>query len=80
MDRANMDLLKDFAKKFNMAPEEVAKTAVDGMFKGELEIVPGFTNKISAIGTKFLPKKINQFKFLQQWKRTGINSYLLNSM
>ncbi len=60
MDRANMEDLKEFAKKFNMTPEEVAKTAVDGMFKGTLEIIPGMTNKISAVGTKFLPKKTTE--------------------
>ena len=57
MDRANMEALKEFAKKFEMSPEIVAKIAVEGMFKGTLEIIPGMSNKLSAIGTKFLPKR-----------------------
>lgn len=59
MDRAKMnDSLKKYAEKFNMTPEAVAKIALDGMFKGQIEIVPGFTNVVNAIGTKILPKRI----------------------
>ncbi len=58
MNRANMDALKDFAAKFSMPPEEVARIAVKGMFKGQLEIIPGFSNIASAVGTKFLPKRV----------------------
>jgi len=57
MDRANMETLKEFAKKFEMSPDEVAKIAVADMFKGKLEIIPGISNIVSAIGTKLLPKK-----------------------
>jgi hypothetical protein len=58
MDRANMGALKEFAKKFEMTADEVAKIAVAAMFKGKLEIIPGGSNIISAVGTKFLPKKV----------------------
>ena len=44
------------AEKFNMSPEEVGKIAVAGMFKGNAEIVPGFTNKLNAFLPKFFPK------------------------
>lgn len=58
MNRANMDALKKYGEKFNMSPQVVAKIAIDGMFKNKLEIIPGFANQISAVGTKLLPKKL----------------------
>jgi short-subunit dehydrogenase len=59
MDRANMsDDLKKYAEKFNMTAAAVAKTAIDGLFKGQVEIVPGATNIVNAVGTKFLPKRL----------------------
>jgi short-subunit dehydrogenase len=45
-----------------MKPEVVAKIAVEGMFKGKAEILPGFVNWISVQLTylmpKFVPEKI----------------------
>jgi len=58
MDRAKMDPLREIAKKFEMPPDSVAKAAVQGLLKGTLEIIPGFSNKASAVGTKFLPKRL----------------------
>jgi short-subunit dehydrogenase len=59
MDRAGMnDAIRKLAKKFEMPADVVAKKAVEGMFNKQLEIIPGFENKISAIGTKFLPKAV----------------------
>jgi short-subunit dehydrogenase len=58
MDRAKMDPLREIAKKFEMRPDIVAKAAVAGLLKGTLEIIPGFSNKASAVGTKFLPKRL----------------------
>jgi len=56
--RAGMDSLADIAEKFNMQPAEVAKIGVEGMFKKKAEIVPGFLNKVSAIGTRYLNKSL----------------------
>ncbi|MEO8147708.1 MAG: SDR family oxidoreductase [Bacteroidia bacterium] len=58
MERAKMDAMKSYAEKFNMSPQLVAKIAVNAMFKNKLEIIPGFSNRFSAIGTKLLPKKL----------------------
>ena len=58
MERAKMEPLREIAKKFEMRPEVVAKEAVHGLLKGTLEIIPGFSNKASAVGTKFLPKRL----------------------
>jgi uncharacterized protein len=46
------------ADKFNMDPKVVAKVAVNGLFKGKAEIVPGFSNKLNAQLPKFFPKKL----------------------
>jgi short-subunit dehydrogenase len=43
------------ADRFNMSPDEVAKIAISGLFKGKEEIVPGFTNKLNAFLPKFFP-------------------------
>jgi short-subunit dehydrogenase len=56
--RAGMDSLAEIAKKFNMQPAEVAKIGVEGMFKKKAEIVPGFLNTVSAIGTRYLSKSL----------------------
>jgi len=54
--RAGMDALADLAEKFNMQPAKVAKIGIDGMFKKKAEIVPGFLNKLSAIGARHINK------------------------
>ncbi|MBS1507752.1 MAG: SDR family oxidoreductase [Bacteroidetes bacterium] len=58
IDRAGMDSLKERAEKFSMSPEEVAKSAIRGMFKGKAEIIPGFVNWLSVQFTYLLPKSI----------------------
>ncbi len=59
MERAGMDdKLKKTAEKFTMPPEVVAKKAIDGMLAGKAEIIPGFTNWISAKMAEILPKAI----------------------
>ena len=59
MDRAKMsDKLKATAEKFTMEPEIVAKKAIEGMLAGKAEIIPGFTNWISAKMAEILPKAI----------------------
>lgn len=46
------------AKKLNMTPASVAKIAVDGMYAGKAEVIPGFINKLGAFLTVILPKKV----------------------
>lgn len=48
------------ASKFNMTPEAVAKFAVKGMFAGKNEIIPGVTNSVSALLTRFVPKALTE--------------------
>jgi uncharacterized protein len=47
---------QDLAKKFNMRPDQVAKTAVDAMFRGKLEVITGALNKLGAVLAWLLPK------------------------
>ncbi|MCX8490274.1 MAG: SDR family oxidoreductase [Cyclobacteriaceae bacterium] len=58
INRAGMESMKEKAEKFSMKPESVAKIAVDGMFKGKAEILPGFVNWISVQLTYFMPKAV----------------------
>jgi short-subunit dehydrogenase len=56
--RAGMDALADLAEKFNMQPAEVAKLGVEGLFNKKAEIIPGFLNKLSAIGARHINKSL----------------------
>jgi uncharacterized protein len=48
----------DLAKKFNMTPEDVAKMAVNGMFRRKTEVITGMVNKLGAALAWLLPKKM----------------------
>jgi short-subunit dehydrogenase len=58
MDRAKMDRLKAIAEKFTMEPEVVATKAINGLFAGKKEIIPGFSNYIGAKLAEVMPKSI----------------------
>ena len=58
IDRAGMDSMKEKAEKFSMKPAVVAKIAINGMFRGKSEILPGFVNWISVQLTYLMPKSI----------------------
>jgi short-subunit dehydrogenase len=58
VDRANIGAKGlELAGKFNMKPAEVAKIAVNAMFKGKTEVITGFLNKVGAALAWLLPKK-----------------------
>ncbi len=57
-DRAGMSALAELADKFNMQPTEVAAAGLKGMFAKKAEIIPGFLNKLSVIGARYLPKAL----------------------
>jgi uncharacterized protein len=60
VDRANIGAKGlELAGKFNMQPAEVAKIAVNAMFKGKTEVITGFLNKVGAALAWLLPKKNN---------------------
>ncbi|WP_143307039.1 SDR family NAD(P)-dependent oxidoreductase [Chitinophaga vietnamensis] len=57
VNRARMGAsTRKLADRFNMTADSVAKTAIDGLFKGKAEIIPGFVNKLNAWLPKFFPK------------------------
>jgi short-subunit dehydrogenase len=56
--RAGMDALADLAEKFNMQPADVAKIGLEGLLKNKAEIIPGFLNKLSAIGARHINKAL----------------------
>lgn len=58
IDRANLGRIKERAEKFSMTAEAVASLAVNGMFAGKPEIIPGFTNWLSAKLAEIVPKGI----------------------
>lgn len=60
MDRAGInkaEIIKA-ADKVSMTPEAVAKQAVEALFAGKTEFVPGLINKIQVGANNFLPKKL----------------------
>lgn len=56
--RAGLDAFADLAEKFNMSAQAVASAGIKGMFNRKKEIIPGFTNKLSAFGARHLPKSL----------------------
>lgn len=59
VNRAGMgDTVREAADRFNMTPDRVAKIAIDGLFKGRAEVIPGFVNKLNAWLPKFFPKSL----------------------
>jgi short-subunit dehydrogenase len=38
--------------------EEVALTALKGMMKGRIRIIPGFSNKLLSLAPRFLPRNL----------------------
>lgn len=57
-ERAGLSVIKDLAEKFNMDPDQVAAFALKAMFSKKSEVIPGFTNQVSAYANRFLPKAI----------------------
>jgi uncharacterized protein len=87
VNRAGMsEATKRTAEKFNMTPKSVAKIAINGLFNGEAEIIPGFINKINAYLPKFFPKSFvekiggniyNKDKSIQQNEKPSIDKIVL---
>ncbi len=71
IDRANLGMIKERAEKFSMEPEAVAKVAIDGMFAGKAEIIPGFTNWISAKLAEIVPKQLTEQIAMNLYKTKG---------
>lgn len=57
-ERAGLSMLSEMAAKFNMNPGTVAEIGVQAMFSKKSEVIPGFTNKISAFAARLLPKSL----------------------
>ncbi len=61
VNRAGMTAhTRKIAGRFNMTPQRVAQIALNGMFKGSAEIIPGFVNRLNALLPKFVPKGITE--------------------
>ncbi len=56
--RARMEAMEALAEKFNMTAKKVAKMAVNGMYKGKAEIVPGGLNVLSVLLAKLVPTSL----------------------
>ncbi|MBW8687813.1 SDR family NAD(P)-dependent oxidoreductase [Chitinophaga rhizophila] len=58
IDRAGMQAIKETADKYGMMPDDVAETAIKGMFNRKAEMIPGMTNAATALLTRIVPKSI----------------------
>lgn len=60
MNRAGIDdpYLKSQANKVNMSPADVARIALEAMWRGESEVIPGFVNKMGYALSNVMPKSI----------------------
>jgi short-subunit dehydrogenase len=57
-ERAGLEELAVNSEEVKMSPEEVAQTAVNGLFNGVAEIIPGTNNAIGAYLSKLFPNKL----------------------
>lgn len=57
-ERAGLSVINDIAEKFNMNANVVAEIGVKAMFNKRAEVIPGFTNIISAYANRILPKSL----------------------
>lgn len=59
VNRARMGAyIRKTAQRFNMTPQSVAQIAIIGLFRGQTEIIPGFSNRLNAWLPKFFPKRL----------------------
>lgn len=56
IERAKMEPLRQMADRFGMDPEQVARIAIQAMFRGKAEVVPGTLNKVGTTLARYLPK------------------------
>lgn len=60
--------LKGISRVTVREPEEVAKKAIDGMFKGKKEIIPGFFNRIFVTLNRLLPSTVQDMLIQRNMK------------
>ena len=62
IERAGMGggIIEERAEKFSMTSDKVAAIAIDGMYAGNAEIIPGIANKVGAMFTSFAPKWLTE--------------------
>jgi short-subunit dehydrogenase len=58
VERAGMFHMQKLSDKMSMSAESVAETGIKGMLRKKAEIIPGLTNKISVVATRFTPKTL----------------------
>lgn len=58
VERAKMLHMQKLSDKMSMTPSSVAEIGIKGMFRKKAEIIPGFTNKISALSARLAPKSL----------------------
>lgn len=55
IQQAGMEAMQETAKKFEMAPEDVAKKGIHAMFYGKSESIPGLVNYLTVKFSNILP-------------------------
>ncbi|MEO5674076.1 MAG: SDR family oxidoreductase [Chitinophagales bacterium] len=58
VERAKMLHMQMLSDKMSVTPGSVAEIGIQGMFGKKAEIIPGFTNKISALSARLAPKSL----------------------
>jgi len=56
-ERANVGTLPLFSQKVTMASRPVAEQGYAGMMRGKRTVITGWTNKLSAFGTRLVPRR-----------------------
>jgi short-subunit dehydrogenase len=52
-----------------LSAEEVARIAINGMFKNKIVIIPGFLNKVLLVITKIIPSGIAERRIAKIFRK-----------
>ncbi len=58
VERAKMLHMQKLSDKMSVTPSSVAEIGIKGMLGKKAEIIPGFTNKVSALSARLAPKSL----------------------
>jgi len=63
--------LKINEDRFGMLPREVAQVALNGLFNGKREIIPGLINRMPKYASKILPARLLEYVALRVFRHQG---------
>lgn len=67
--RSGMDHMASSSEKVSMNPDQVAVQAINGMFQGKREIIPGLGNRLGGLAIRKLPRVWTEKLMASQYRK-----------